>query len=80
MKWFVLLLGFLNVGIIVAQLTIGMLIASSHDPRLIKIHQHFGYLTVTIVLIYTLLSMLAVASSTGTKRSKNDTETSLDVK
>lgn len=62
MKVFLMILGFLSAILIVAQLTMGQLIVGSHDPKMIKMHQHSGYLTVVVVLAYLALSMMTIAS------------------
>src|SRR5437764_1054118 len=61
MKPFLIILGFVSAALIIAQLTIGQLIVASHDPRLIKTHQHTGYLTVVVALLYILVSLPASA-------------------
>lgn len=63
MKPFVMILGFLSAVLILAQLTMGQLILSGHDPKMIKMHQHSGYLTVVVTLLYILLSLIAIASA-----------------
>jgi hypothetical protein len=68
MKWLVILLGFVTTGLIVAQLAIGQSILVRRDDRLIKIHQHFGYLTVAVSLLYLLISMITIASSMKSER------------
>lgn len=62
MKALLMILGFLSAALILAQLTMGQLIVRGHDPRMIKMHQHTGYLTVVVVLVYIVLSMMALAS------------------
>lgn len=62
MKPLSLILGFLSAALILAQLTMGQLILGSHDPKLIKMHQHTGYLTVVVSLVYIVISMLAIVS------------------
>jgi len=62
MKLLSMILGFLAAALILAQLTMGQLIASSHDPKMIKMHQHTGYLTVVVSLAYILLSLVTIAS------------------
>ena len=62
MKTFLMILGFLAAALILTQVTMGQLILSSHSPKLIKAHQHSGYLTVVVSLVYIVLSMLAIAS------------------
>jgi hypothetical protein len=62
MKPLALLLGFLSAALILAQLTMGQMIVGSHDPKLIKMHQHTGYLTVVVSLLYIVLSLVVIAS------------------
>jgi hypothetical protein len=62
MKTFLMILGFLAAALILTQVTMGQLILSSHSPKLIKAHQHSGYLTVVVSLVYIALSLLAIAS------------------
>jgi hypothetical protein len=69
MKAFLMVFGFLSAALIVAQLTIGQLIVSGHDARLIKTHQHTGYLTVVVALVYILFSLMAIASMPKRDRS-----------
>ncbi len=62
-----LILGALAAVLIVTQLIMGLLIVrggGSFDlNKLVKTHQHSGYLTVTVVLIYIALSLSAIASA-----------------
>ena len=64
-----LILGLLAAILIVSQLVMGLLIVrgggSLDLARLIKSHQHTGYLTVTVVLVYIVLSLSAIASTPG---------------
>lgn len=62
MKAFLLLLGSLSAVLIIGQLVMGLLIANSHDPHLVRAHQHSGYLTVTVSLVYILWSIFAIVS------------------
>ncbi len=62
MKPFLLVLGFLAALLIVGQLVMGQLILSSHAPQMIKAHQHSGYATVVVSLLYITLSLIAIAS------------------
>ncbi len=61
MRIFLLILGTLAGLLIVAQLVMGQLIVSG-QVRLIKSHQHTGYLTVAVVLVYVVLSLITIAS------------------
>jgi hypothetical protein len=63
MKLFAMILGFLSAVLILAQLTMGQLIVSGHDPRIIKMHQHTGYLTVVVSLVYIVISLIVIASA-----------------
>jgi len=63
MKPLVMILGFLSAVLILAQLTMGQLILSGHDPKMIKMHQHSGYLTVVVSLVYIVLSLIVIAST-----------------
>jgi hypothetical protein len=69
LKPVLLILGLLAAFLIVSQLVMGLLIVrgggSLDLTKLIKAHQHSGYLTVTVVLIYIVLSLSAIASSPG---------------
>jgi len=63
MKPFAMILGFLSAVLILAQLTMGQLIVSGHDPKMIKMHQHSGYLTVVVSLVYIVISLIVIAST-----------------
>ncbi len=64
-----LILGSLAAVLIVTQLIMGLLIlrggGSMNLNSLVKAHQHSGYLTVTVVLLYIALSLAAIASVPG---------------
>lgn len=62
MRIFLMILGFLAALLIIAQLTMGQMIVQGHGGKLIKAHQHSGYLTVAVVLVYITLSLIAIAS------------------
>jgi hypothetical protein len=62
MKILLLVLGALAALLIVGQLVMGQLILSGR-ASLIKAHQHSGYLTVVVALVYIGLSMAAIAST-----------------
>jgi hypothetical protein len=62
MKPFLMILGILSALLILAQLVMGQLILSGHDPKMITRHQHSGYLTVVVALIYIGFSLPAIAS------------------
>ncbi len=61
MKSFLMILGVLSALLIVSQLVMGQLILSG-QAQWIKRHQHSGYLTVAVALVYITLSLLAIAS------------------
>ncbi len=67
LKPILLILGLLAAVLIVSQLVMGLLIVrgggSLDLTKLIKAHQHSGYLTVTVVLVYVALSLSAIAST-----------------
>lgn len=60
-------LGLLASALIISQLVMGLLIVrgggSLDLTRLIKAHQHSGYLTVTVVLVYIAASLSAIATA-----------------
>jgi len=62
MKLFVIVLGFLAALLIVAQLVMGQLIVNGADLKMKTMHQHSGYLTVTVVLVYIFLSLVRIAT------------------
>ncbi len=62
MRPFLMILGFLAAALIIAQLTMGQLILANHEPKMMKMHQHSGYLTVVVTLVYILFSLMAIAS------------------
>lgn len=61
MKVFLLVLGTLSALLIVAQLIMGQLIVN-RQTEWIKTHQHSGYLTVAVALVYIVFSLMAIAS------------------
>jgi hypothetical protein len=61
MRIFLLILGTLSGLLIVAQLVMGQLILSG-QAQWIKRHQHSGYLTVVVALVYIVFSLMAIAS------------------
>ncbi|WP_406700555.1 hypothetical protein V5E97_17275 [Singulisphaera sp. Ch08] len=61
MKPFLMILGILSALLIVAQLVMGQLILSG-QAEWIKRHQHSGYLTVVVALVYIVLSLPKIAS------------------
>ncbi len=61
MKPFLLVFGTISALLIVSQLVMGQLILSG-QAEWIKRHQHSGYLTVVVALIYIVFSLVAIAS------------------
>jgi hypothetical protein len=60
MKPFLMIAGFLSAALIIAQLVMGLLIVQG-QVSLIKAHQHSGYLTVAVSLIYIVWSLTVIA-------------------
>jgi hypothetical protein len=73
LKPFLLILGLLAALLIVSQLVMGLLIVrgggSLDLAKLIKAHQHSGYLTVTVVLTYIGLSLSAILTTPSHRKS-----------
>ena len=66
MKPFLLILGFLAALLIVAQFVMAMLILSNPaDPKIRTMHQHSGYLTAAVVLLYIGFSLARIAALPG---------------
>jgi hypothetical protein len=61
MKPFLLIVGFLSALLIIGQLVMGLLIANG-QTNLRTPHQHSGYLTVLVSLIYIGFSLSVIAS------------------
>lgn len=61
MKAFLLILGSVSAVLIVSQLVMGQLILSG-QAEWVKRHQHSGYLTVVVALVYIVLSLMSLAS------------------
>jgi hypothetical protein len=61
MKPFLMIAGFLAAILIIAQLVMGLLILQG-QTSMIKAHQHSGYLTVAVTLIYIGWSLAVIAS------------------
>ena len=61
MKVFLLILGSLAALLIVAQLVMGQLILSG-AVKWTKAHQHSGYMTVVVTLLYIGFSLASIAS------------------
>jgi hypothetical protein len=68
MKPFLMILGFLAAALIIGQVVMGQLILTNHDPKIIKAHQHSGYATVVVSLVYITLSLIAIASQPRRER------------
>ncbi len=72
LKPILLILGSLAAILIVTQLVMGLLIVrgggSLNLAGLVKAHQHSGYLTVTVALLYIALSLSAISSVPGRPR------------
>jgi hypothetical protein len=69
MKLILLLLGFAAALLITIQLVLGLLILQ--DPgslRMRTTHQHSGYLTVVVSLIYIACSLATIASMPKTRK------------
>lgn len=66
MKVFLLIFGTLSALLILSQLVMGQLILSG-QAEWIKRHQHSGYLTVLVALVYIVFSMVAIASTPSHK-------------
>ena len=62
MKPFLIVLGLLATLLIILQLVMGQLIVNGAQ-NLVKAHQHSGYATVTVVLVYIALSLSRIAST-----------------
>ncbi len=67
LKPVLLILGLLASVLIISQLAMGLMIVRGGGggdiTRLIKAHQHSGYLTVTVVLVYIGLSLAAIVAT-----------------
>ncbi len=61
MKPFLMIFGIISALLIVSQLVMGQLILSG-QAEWIKRHQHSGYLTVVVALVYIVFSLVAIAS------------------
>jgi hypothetical protein len=57
-RLFLLLLGLVSALLIIGQLVMGQLIVSGNASQgLVKAHQHSGYTTVLLSLVYILISL-----------------------
>jgi len=61
LKTTLMIAGVLSALLIISQLVMGLLILRGRGD-LIKAHQHSGYLTVTVSLLYVLGSLVTIAS------------------
>jgi hypothetical protein len=68
MRIVLLILGTLSAILILMQLVMGQLIVGG-QPQWIKGHQHTGYLTVVVALVYIVLSLMVIASGPRRERS-----------
>jgi hypothetical protein len=66
-KTVLLVLGGLSALGVVSQLVLGQLILGGRGD-LVKMHQHSGYTTVALVLLYLALSLSTLASMPTTKQ------------
>jgi hypothetical protein len=62
MKPILLILGFLSAALIIVQLVLGLLILQG-QASMRTAHQHSGYLTVAVSLIYIGWSLATIASA-----------------
>jgi hypothetical protein len=62
MKPFLLILGFLAAVLIISQLVMGLLILQG-QASMRTAHQHSGYLTVAVSLVYITWSLATIASA-----------------
>jgi hypothetical protein len=68
MKPLLMIAGFLSAALLIFQLVLGLLILQG-QTSLLKAHQHSGYLTVAVSLIYIVWSMAVFAREHGRSRS-----------
>jgi hypothetical protein len=61
MKPLLMILGFLSAFLIIAQLVMGLLILNG-QATMRTAHQHSGYLTVVVTLVYIGFSLATIAS------------------
>jgi hypothetical protein len=62
MKPFLMILGFLSAILVISQLVMGLLILQG-QVTMRTAHQHSGYLTVAVTLIYICWSLAAIAGA-----------------
>ena len=66
MKAFIIALGLLAAILIVSQLVMGLLILQG-SVKMVKAHQHSGYLTVATTLLYIALSLSVIGKGSPSK-------------
>ena len=71
LKASLIVLGFLSAILILSQLAMGLLIVQGAGAKMIKIHQHSGYLTVTVALVYILFSLSKIISIPSREKSES---------
>ncbi|MDX2037191.1 MAG: hypothetical protein SFX72_11115 [Isosphaeraceae bacterium] len=69
-KTILLVLGFLSAILIVTQLVMGLLILNGAAASIRTAHQHSGYLTVTVSLVYIIVSLFKVLGIPSTNTTK----------
>lgn len=67
MKLILLILGFLAAVLIICQLVMGLLILQG-QASMRTAHQHSGYLTVVVSIVYIAWSLATIASMPGTRK------------
>lgn len=66
MKAFIMALGFFAAILIISQLVMGLLILQG-NVKMVKAHQHSGYLTVATTLLYIGISLSVIGKGTKSK-------------
>ncbi|CAN5644439.1 hypothetical protein BH23PLA1_BH23PLA1_24720 [soil metagenome] len=61
-KWTLIVLGVLSALLIVSQLVLGLQILGGAAPAVQTAHQHSGYMTVVVSLLYIAGSLVAIGS------------------
>jgi hypothetical protein len=67
MKLILLILGFLAALLIICQLVMGLLILQG-QASMRTAHQHSGYLTVVVSMVYIAWSLATIASMPGARK------------
>jgi hypothetical protein len=67
-KILLIVLGALSAMLIVAQLVLGVLIKTTQNVRLVTPHEHLGYSTVVILLVYIFFSLATIAAIPTARR------------